>query len=444
MLACFGVLLFFFATPVAFAADFNVTPAVIDGKGKIREILRYTIMVKNESGRLISIYPWVTDVAVDVGNIDASDLGGGSPGEDRDNSLSRWIEVTRGVIDLKPGESREVPVLIQVNVTARPGIYHSLIRFSQGTTRVEAEANEDGTKDVAVNIEVLDDIHERLQLISFKPEENIVSGESAAFTYSIENIGNRGLVPKGKIRIYDRRGSEVASVDVNEQGDRIDPTQKEQLASAWAAGGHFGRYKALLELEYGSKGLLQDTVFFWVMPWKKLIGFFGTIIMLAVITVLVMHSYGASRRRIPELEPQLVAPVHSRGIRREFETYDDAPEYTEEPGWFRRNFIDRFRGVQDGEGGRHHPGVSEFHEVEIPERTRTYPSYGRGSSEARIMREERPTLHRTPRHVRSVHEAINIDPRKVTPAHEEHKVRLSQRPKPKPDPRHIVSLKKMR
>lgn len=280
----------------AFAANtFTATPAVIDGKGKVREILHYNMTVVNTTKHLVSIYPWVTDVDTTIGQSGTSDLEG-TRGKELSESLARWIEVTRGSIDLLPGEQKDVPITIQINLNAKPGLYHATIHLSAGGTRPDAEANKDETMDTMMNIEVLDDINERLQLNTFLPTKNVFSADSASFNYNIENIGNRGEVPRGKIRIYDKKGREVASIDANTDGKRLEPSSKAMLSSVWASGNSFGRYKAMLDLEYGGRGTLQDTVFFWVIPWQKLLSMFLTIIVLCVAFAIVMHSYSTSRR----------------------------------------------------------------------------------------------------------------------------------------------------
>jgi len=285
-----------FIAPLAYAADFSVTPAVIDGKGKTREILRYTLSVENDTKHMLQLYPWVADLDALSGTTGGTDLGGGSPGEARAASPARWIEVTRAVIDLLPGEKKDIPILLQIDMNATPGIYHAFIHLSDGTNRAAAEANAEGTRDVAVNIEVLDDVHERLELNTFVPDKNFFSGNDASFNYRIENIGNRGVTPMGKIHIFDRRGEEVAAIDANKDARRLEPNQKELLASVWAADGHFGRYKAMLELDYGVRGVVQDTVYFWIMPWTKLLGMFATIGMMGIILALVVHSWGLAQR----------------------------------------------------------------------------------------------------------------------------------------------------
>ena len=286
-----------FIAPVAFADEFSVTPAVIDAKGKNREILRYTMMVENTTKRMLQLYPWVADLDAVSGATGGTDLGGGSPGDSMmDTSPSRWIEVTRAQISILPGEKKEIPLLLQIGMNAKPGMYHAIIHVSDGGTQAVAESNVNGTRDVAVNIEVLDDVHERLALNTFVPDKNFFSGNEATFNFGVENIGNRGLTPTGKIHIYDRGGKEVAAIDANTSGSRVEPNQKALMASVWAANGEFGRYKALLELEYGARGTVQDTVYFWIMPWAKLLGMFGTLCLLGVLLAIVFHSWGMAQR----------------------------------------------------------------------------------------------------------------------------------------------------
>ncbi len=281
---------------VAAAGSFTATPAVIDGKGKVREILHYSMTVVNTTKHLVTIYPWVTDIDTKEGESGSSDLAG-THEKQLGESLARWIEVTRGSVDLLPGEQKEVPITVQINLNAKPGLYHATIHLSAGGTRPDAEANKSDTTDIAVNIEVLDDINERLQLNTFIPTKGVFADNSASFNYSIENIGNRGEVPRGKIRIYDKGGREVATIDANQEAKRLEPSAKAMLSSVWASEGSFGRYKAMLDLEYGGRGTLQDTVYFWVIPWKKLLGMFVSLMVLCVAAAIVLQSYAASRRR---------------------------------------------------------------------------------------------------------------------------------------------------
>lgn len=393
---------------LAASTDFTVTPVVLDGKGKQREILNYKVTVTNTTNHLVSIYPWVTDVDTSLGETGVTDLGG-TYGKDLSVSLAKWVEVTRGVVDLLPGEHREIPIMVQVHLNAKPGIYHAVIHLSHGANRREAEANSDATNDVLINIEVLDDINERLELNMFAPEKNYFSGDTAAFSYRLANIGNRGLVPHGKIHIYDRRGQEVAAIDANQEGKRLDPNAKEMLGSVWAAGEHFGRYKAMLDLQYGNRGTIQDTVFFWIIPWKKMLSMFSMLAMVCAIVAIALHSYATSKRS----GAFATARVRSFGL---------------------RGVMDRFQRRNNEDGDAEEVYETAIHRTPINKEEKRAPSF---MQEVVIPR----PVRRLP--ARENTEAMLLAPRKVkAPVLAEHKVHLVKRARPKVDPEHIVNLKK--
>jgi hypothetical protein len=282
------LLSFLFSTHTAFAAfAVNVTPAVIDGEGKTREILRYTATITNNSSQLVSLYPWVRDVTPE-GEVASS------PNTDAPTSLANWLEFSRAALTIAPGDSLDLPILVQINLRAKPGNYHAVIHLSNGGNRAEAEGNKNETSSLLLNVRVLEDINERLSLGTFTPDKNFFPTDNVSFSYHIENTGNRGVVPSGKIRIYDSKGEEVAAIDANENKGKIEPDTKQLVAAAWQSGTEFGRYKAMLDLEYGTRGTIQDTVFFWVLPWKHLLSLFLVLAFVCVFLALLAHSYIAS------------------------------------------------------------------------------------------------------------------------------------------------------
>jgi len=250
----------------AASETFDITPVIFDEKGEPRAIVKSVVTLTNNTNSRLNIY-------ATVNNFDSS--GGVNfvdPGNDRTQSLSSWIEITRGVIDIEAGDTRQVPFLIQVHHKALPGTYHAVIRFSRGPNRTEAEAG-DNFEELMINFDVLDDGVERLQLGTFKSDRTFFSGEEASFTYFLENVGNRSVAPSGEIRIYNRKGEELATIDANLDSAALLPDATSRLTAQWDPSGKFGRFKALLDLEYGDKqqGTVHDTVFFWIIPWKFLL-----------------------------------------------------------------------------------------------------------------------------------------------------------------------------
>ncbi len=270
-------------------SELTVTPIVIDDKAKVRDILKKSVTITNSSNRKLNVYPVVNDVNVASGT---ETFISAQSGEDRADSLANWIEISRGVIDLSPGETREIPFVIRVNLNAIPNTYHADISFYEGSTLSEAQQR-NPLAVVTVNTEVQADIKESMQLNKFITDNFFFSGDDVLFNYQLENIGNQSLVPKGEIRIYDRKGREVASVPVNPDGQSFTPEQAAQLASAWSAAEGFGKFKAFLNIDYGNNqsGSLQDTVFFWIIPWQQLLAMAIISIIAIVVSAIYFHRW---------------------------------------------------------------------------------------------------------------------------------------------------------
>jgi hypothetical protein len=269
--------------------DLNITPAVIDEKVESRDILKENITLKNNTNHLLELYPSVNDVDKTSG---AQRFSRASDSQGLSNSLANWIELTRGMVQLGPGEEKSVPFVIRINQNAVSDSYHAQIIFTEGVTRAEADARPPlGTLDV--NVEVKANVKELLQLNKFTTGNLFLSGDDVVLNYELQNIGNQELQPKGHVSIYNRRGEEVATLDVNKDGKSISPEQQAELASVWSATNAFGRYKALLTVDYGAGGTatVQDTVFFWVVPWKQMLIMFIASLVTIIVLALYFHNW---------------------------------------------------------------------------------------------------------------------------------------------------------
>lgn len=286
-------LVFAFLSPIVSNADsssdLTVVPVVVDEKAKARDILKETITITNTTQRKLNLYTTVNDVTPEAGQEQFVSAQGA---DDKKDSLANWIEISRGVIDLNPGESREIPFVIRVSLNALPGTYHADISFYEGSTLAEAQARSPRAV-VTVNTDVQAEVKESMQLNKFITDGFFFSGDDVLFNYQLENIGNQDLKPKGEIRIYDRKGREVASIPVNTEGRSLTPDQQAQLASAWSSAQGFGKFKAFLNIDYGNNqnGTLQDTVFFWIIPWQQLLAIATISIAAIIVSALYFHRW---------------------------------------------------------------------------------------------------------------------------------------------------------
>lgn len=296
-----------FSASLAHAQELNVTPAVIDQNAKPRDILKESITILNSTDRKLNLYPSVNDINVKDGE---QDFAAATNADDRSVSLANWIELSRGVIELSPGEEKVIPFVIRVHLAAEPDDYHATISFSEGSTRETAEAR-GPLATIDVNVDVEADVKETLQLNKFFSDRFFLAGDDILFNYQLENIGNQDLTPKGEIRVYDRTGKEVAAIDVNGDEQTISPDQVSQLASVWSAAQGFGRYKAFLNVDFGAsqKASVQDTIYFWVIPWQQLAGLLTASLIAIVFLALYFH-------RVFELRHQarLAHALHEHGV----------------------------------------------------------------------------------------------------------------------------------
>jgi len=288
---CFFLLLTFclsLITNTVFAqGEIAVSPTIIDQKAEARDILELSVKITNNTSSKVNLYPIVNDISITEGRqefLEPSLL-------DKSTSLARWIQISRGVIELRPGEAKEIPFSVHVNLNAKPGKYYAVITFAQGSTRVEAEAKalKLNQPQVLLNIEVEEHIIERAQIQRFQTEKNFFLNFPVKFLLGIENTGNREIKPVGSIHIYNRRGEEVGSVDVNQAQAAIVPQAYNLFENLWQSKKGFGQYKAVLAAEYGNeeKRDLQDTIYFWVLPWQFLIFFGGGLLVLIILLLLL-------------------------------------------------------------------------------------------------------------------------------------------------------------
>jgi|GEM_PF-2838618 len=332
-------------TEINSVPDLMISPVVIDDKAKARDILKKIIKISNNTDRKLILYPSVNNINPNTGKEEFKQAFNAG---DRADSLANWIEISRGSLELKPGEEKNISFIIRVNLNAVPGNYHAQISFSEGSTRQEAEAKEKKAS-LMVNLEVLEDIKEELQLGKFITDRIFFSGDDVLFKYDLENIGNKEVTPEGEIRIYNRKGEEVATINANKDNKIFGKDKLGQLASVWNAGSGFGRYKAFLNLSYGEnrKGTIQDTVFFWVVPWKLILGIFGASFLAVIFFASVFHRWLERKRVAPlrvEAEPfskEEKTPVKFKTVsyennyqKKKIKTFDKDKQESKRRKWF--------------------------------------------------------------------------------------------------------------
>lgn len=304
------VVLFLSATP-AFASDYLVTPLALNLEVNKRDILSETITLINQSEKRIRLYASVNEVAVDGKGVVESFAQPASV--DRTNTPTTWVEITRGRIELAPGETKEIPFTIRMNPNTVPGDYAIFIGFAEAANEPKAQAKimAGQAPGMLLSLSVDQQQNMFLRLKQFITDRFITEKKGGTFSYTLQNPGRVDVIPKGEIIIYDNSGEEVTSVPLNSEDMPVPAEDEEGFSISIPNNLTMGKYKAFLSVEYGEylKASLNDTAYFYVLPLKQLIVIFIILMLIAVFIALYVHR----RYDVPALAVEYDSvPMHIR------------------------------------------------------------------------------------------------------------------------------------
>lgn len=269
------LLLLFVVVPHISRAAVSVRPVLIDQVIEPRALFTEEITVTNPTNRRLSVYATVNEIALDAGGEIRTFI---PPGDtDRSSTVTSWLEITRGRIDIPPGESVTVPLTVRVHHEVVPGTYQAFIGFVPASKRYQAEAVALAGEAVGsvVRLEMPDQRREAVRISRFVIERLVSGLGEAEAIVTIENIGDIAVVPGGDVVFYDSRGREVTALPLNADAARVQPQDTLTFNLALPSDFALGRYKANLRLMYGAtqRAQLMDTTFFVVFPWQIVLGF---------------------------------------------------------------------------------------------------------------------------------------------------------------------------
>lgn len=283
------------------AADVRVDPILIDEAVSARDVVIKNVTITNLTDHRLQVFATVNEVEV------------GTTGEikqfvtpvmtDQSNTVTSWIEVTRGMLEIDAHATATVPITLRINPNAKPGIYHAYVGFVSGPDRPAAEAvalrgDANGT---IVKIAIADKRNELLRISSFLISRFVFLATQHDVIVEIENNGDTALTPKGEIIFYNSRGEEVASSKVNQEGVSIPPKETRSLSATIPFYDKLGRFKANVKIDYGEvkKATIFDTGQFFMLPLYVVIA-----IVLAIILSSCLLTYLLRRAFYDELHEE--------------------------------------------------------------------------------------------------------------------------------------------
>lgn len=241
-----------------------------------------------------------------------------SENEERGNpfSIRSWLDPipqTR----LAPQQIRVIPVTIKVPKDASPGGHYGVIRFTGRPPGVEGTGvGLSASIGSLFLIRVNGDVKETLSTTEFSINQggkakSLIQKTPFTIVERLLNTGNTHEQPAGNVIVYDMFNKPVGGVSINTPPRNILPssTRKfEQQFDKTVIGNKrlFGRYKAVMNVNYGAKKqTLTEELTFWVIPYS-LIGiiivalivlFFGIRFALKSYKRRILNGAGRGRRR---------------------------------------------------------------------------------------------------------------------------------------------------
>lgn len=284
------------ALPLAVHAAVVVSPLLIDKTVTAREMMKESVTITNDGSTPKRLFASVHEITLADGGAIKTFV----PPSMSDGSISvtSWIAIDRGRIELAPGESTVIPLSFQISPGVVPGVYQAYIGFAHGTNRDEAEAAimAGQGNGVIVRFSVAAETNELLRLLKFTVDRFVTTARDHSLTYVVSNPGDVALTPEGEVIIYNSRGEEVDALLLNPEQTTIAPGATVEFVAPLANTGLLGKYKAFLQLDYGDtqRATLYDTAFFYATPlWVLGALFVSILIVVGALLFLIRRAFAA-------------------------------------------------------------------------------------------------------------------------------------------------------
>lgn len=276
----------FASTTQTASADSTITaiPPRLQIEASPGEVVKTSIKVRNESenSQIYSIY--VNDFIVN----DES----GTPIPISENitskwSLRKWITSPDSIpVDSKT--TQVIPLTIRVPSSALPGGHYSMVTYMPNSDIKPGQLKKTATiigqrVGTLIYVTIKGKINEKANITSFTMPKFSEQGP-VNFSGSIENLSDIHVEPKGFITISDILNREVAKLPVSI--GNIFPDSSKKFLTPWNEKWGYGKYKAELNLIYGTNNVLAATVYFWLFPIRLVV--YSLIILVAILTVIIL------------------------------------------------------------------------------------------------------------------------------------------------------------
>lgn len=216
------------------------------------------------------------------------------------NKTLPWVKLPTPSLVLKPGEYKNVPLILEIPKGAPVGGYYYAIMWQSVSDPIK-EPSQVGISS-RVGCLVLLDVqgvkNEKLQITDFKLNSGnkVYNGLPVSFVSHLENSGDTHLKPKGSIILQNFLGQVVDVIPFNDKGLNILPKSTRKFDLTWSKKGNYlliGPFTALLSVEYGDSKIRieSEKINFWVIPWNLVIW------IIVILFILIIFTYFIKRKK---------------------------------------------------------------------------------------------------------------------------------------------------
>jgi hypothetical protein len=211
-------------------------------------------------------------------------------------SLKYWVQ---SVPDLRlaPQELKTATVQIVVPANAEPGGHFGVIRFTAVPPDVQGTGVAlSASVGTLVLLRVAGNITDDIKLAEFSSGQDGKKGSffehgPIDFTVRLQNDGSVHEKVQGTIDITGTFGGKVGSVAVNDKGGNVLPGSIRKFQQQLATKALFGHYTAKLSLGYADGKKLEQSLGFWVIPWRLILLVIVALVVLGYILRLAIRRY---------------------------------------------------------------------------------------------------------------------------------------------------------
>lgn len=262
---------------------FTITPPIFEITANPGDVKEESVSIFNNGPVDLNIVSTVENLKP-MGEVGQTQVAGSE--KDALPSLKDWIKTAAKPVSLKKGETKNIPVKIEIPANASPGSHFAAVLFSNNlSSQTDTTGSQVSQKVGAlVLVTVSGEINSQAKILSIEPEKKFYwKNEPIKFKLRIANEGNVYIHPKGLLSASDIFGRKVDQQEI--EGKNVLPGATRQSDFEYSPKRFFGRYTFATALTYGmgnQNKTMISSVGVTVIPLKE------TIIVLVILIVLLI------------------------------------------------------------------------------------------------------------------------------------------------------------